>query len=187
MTHWYIHYSSLLLQYYYYRLKEDPSHSLAPSYRTLFDNVDQTVDLQGYKNIYPLHLKTISIAGLPCEDVPCVEVWDSSGKIFSSHVGWKQTNMCTWNSEFGDGFFRVSQNILGDFAVICRFGGRLAHTKDKSTLIFKYQNNTGWLTNIKFIHQIHTVIPHIHAFIHLSLSFIHAFIHYIHICNISLS
>lgn len=45
------------------RLKDDPRRSLAPSYRTLFENVDKTVEHQGYTNIYPLHLKTINIAG----------------------------------------------------------------------------------------------------------------------------
>ncbi len=32
------------------RLKGDPNHSLAPSYRTLFENVDKTVDSDGYLN-----------------------------------------------------------------------------------------------------------------------------------------
>lgn len=131
-----------------YRLKGDPNHALDPSYRTLFSNVDKTVNNEGYLNSQPLHLKTLTIAGLPVEEIPCVEVWDLSGKIFSSHVGWKHTNMCTWNAEYGDGYFRVSQNIVGDFAVICRFGGHLANTKDKSTLIFKYQNSTGNNTTI---------------------------------------
>ena len=31
----------------------------------------------------------------------------------------------------------------GDFSVMCRFGGHHALTRDKTTLIFKYQNNTG--------------------------------------------
>ena len=125
------------------RLKCDPNITLAPSYKTLFDNVDKTVDNDGYQNIFPLHLKTITIAGLPVEEIPCVEVWDLSGKVFSSHVGWKHTSMCTWDGEYGDGYFQVAQNILGDFAIICRFGGQLANTKEKSTLIFKYQNTTG--------------------------------------------
>lgn len=125
------------------RLRADPSHSLAPSYRTLFENVDKTVDGQGYACTGPIHLKTLTIAGLPLEEIPCVEVWDLSGKVFSSHVGWKHTNMCTWDADYGDGYFRVSQDLLGDFSVICRFGGHLANTRDKSTVIFKYQNTTG--------------------------------------------
>lgn len=58
-------------------------------------------------------------------------------------MGWKHTSMCTWDSEYGDGYFQIDQNILGDFAIICKFGGQLANSKDKSTLIFKYQNTTG--------------------------------------------
>lgn len=69
------------ISYPIYRLKCDPNNSLAPSYKTLFDNVDRTVDCDGYENILPLHLKTITIAGLPVEDIPCLEVWDLSGKV----------------------------------------------------------------------------------------------------------
>lgn len=71
----------LCLLYYVRRLKCDPNNSLAPSYKTLFDNVDRTVDCDGYENTLPLHLKTITIAGLPVEDIPCLEVWDLSGKV----------------------------------------------------------------------------------------------------------
>jgi hypothetical protein len=66
-----------------------------------------------------------------------------NGIVFNSHTGWKSTNKCTWSSEYGDGFFRVSHDILGDFSVMCRFGGHHAMTRDKTTLIFKYQNSTG--------------------------------------------
>lgn len=64
-------------------------------------------------------------------------------QVFGSHVGWKHTCMCTWDADYGDGYFQVGQNILGDFAITCRFGGQQANTKEKSTLIFKYQNSTG--------------------------------------------
>lgn len=64
-----------------YRLKCDPQNSLAPSYRTLFRNVDLTVDNDGYENVLPLHLKSVAIAGLPTEEIPCLEVWDLSGKV----------------------------------------------------------------------------------------------------------
>jgi len=61
--------------------------------------------------------------------------------------------MCTWNGDFGDGFYRVSQPVLGDFSVICRFGGDLAATKDKTTLIFKYQNSTGIMASLISINR----------------------------------
>ena len=117
--------------------------TLAPSYRILFENVDKTVDNCGYPNRHPLHLKCLAISGLPVDEIPCVEVWDMHGLVFNSHAEWKSTNKCTWSSEYGDGFFRVSHDILGDFSVMCRFGGHHALTRDKTTLIFKYQNNTG--------------------------------------------
>ena len=121
----------------------DVKPTLAPSYRILFENVDKTVDTGGYPNRHPVHLKCLAISGLPVDEIPCVEVWDMHGLVFNSHAGWKSTNKCTWSSEYGDGFFRVSHDILGDFSVMCRFGGHHALTRDKTTLIFKYQNNTG--------------------------------------------
>jgi len=72
---------NVFLLHFSHRLKCDPNNSLAPSYKTLFDNVDRTVDCDGYENTLPLHLKTITIAGLPVEDIPCLEVWDLSGKV----------------------------------------------------------------------------------------------------------
>jgi hypothetical protein len=127
------------------RLKGDPAHSLAPSYRNLFTNVDKIVDNDGYLNTEPKYLKTITVAGLPVEEIPCIEVWDLNGMIFSSHSGWNADSSCTWNADYGDGFFKISKFVLGDFSIICRFGGNLASTKDKSTLIFKYQNTTAFL------------------------------------------
>ena len=85
----------------------------------------------------------------------------SISQVFGSHVGWKHTSMCTWDSEYGDGYFQVDQNILGDFAIVCKFGGQLANSKDKSTVIFKYQNTTGECRFILFFIFISTFLPDI--------------------------
>jgi hypothetical protein len=109
----------------------------------LFENVDKAIDGGAYPNPLPLHLKCISISSIPVEDIPCVEVWDRRGLVFSSHSGYNTTDKCGWSSEFGDGFYKVNSEILGDFSVLCRFGGSHAMTRDKTTLIFRYQNSTG--------------------------------------------
>ena len=64
----------------------------------LFENVDKIVENSGSINIEPLHIKTLTISGLPVEDIPCVDIFDLNGLVFSSHIGWKQTNLCTWNA-----------------------------------------------------------------------------------------
>ena len=127
------------------RSQTDVKPTLAPSYRILFENIDEAVNHGSYPNISTLHLKCVAISGLPVDEIPCVEIWDTTGVIFNSHSGLKSTNKCTWSSEYGDGFFRVAQDILGDFSVMCRFGGSHATTRDKTTLIFKYQNSTAFL------------------------------------------
>jgi hypothetical protein len=127
------------------RLKKDAIPSLSPSYRILFENVDRSTDYGGSPNPFPLHLRSLSISGLPVDEIPCVEVWDMSGLVFSSHRGSTyNTDHCSWAAEYGDGFYRIGMDIIGDFSVMCRFGGSHALTRDKTTLIFKYQNSTGF-------------------------------------------
>ena len=127
------------------RLQSDTKPVLAPSYRILFENIDKAVDHGGYPNPQPMHLKCIAVSGLPVDEIPCVEVWDMAGQLFASHVQWKHTNKCTWSADYGDGFFRVAQDLQGDFSVLVRFGGHHALTRDKTTLIFKYQNSSAFL------------------------------------------
>eukprot|EP01038_Epipyxis_sp_PR26KG_P012794 gene12794-17153_t len=125
----------------------DRNQTLAPSYRILFENVDKTVNNGGYLNNAPMYLKNLTLSSLPVEELPCIEVWDLSGLIFSSYIGLDPVAVCDWDEEDGDGFFKISKNILGDFSIVCRFGGHLATTKDKSTTIFKYQNSTAFIPN----------------------------------------
>jgi hypothetical protein len=42
-------------------------------------------------------------------------------QVFGSHASNRHTSMCTWDAEYGDGYFSVGQNILGDFTVVCRY------------------------------------------------------------------
>jgi hypothetical protein len=128
------------------RSQTEVKPTLAPSYRILFENIDQAINLGAYANRKPMHLKCVAIAGLPLDEIPCIEVWDTvNGLIYSSHSGTKVSHRCTWSADYGDGFFTVAQDIIGDFSILCRFGGNNALTKDKTTLIFKYQNHTGFL------------------------------------------
>ena len=120
---------------------------LAPSYRQFFDNTDRSMDMDG-DEVAPkrLHLKSMSVGGLPVDDKPCVEVLTADGMIFSSYpVNGAPSNKreSMWSSEFGDGIFRIGLDIIGDFSVICRFGGTHLKTRDHTPLIFKYQHNTG--------------------------------------------
>ena len=118
---------------------------LSPSYRTLFENVNAVVNHGGYQNTRPLHLSSLQLTGFPVEDIPCLEIWDMTGLIYTSHCGMVATEMCSWSADYGDGFYRVGVDIRGDFSVMCRFGGPHTLTRDKTTLIFKYQHNTGFL------------------------------------------
>ena len=104
-----------------HRVLCDVKPTLAPSYRILFENVDKTVDSGGYPNRHPVHLKCLAISGLPVDEIPCVEVWDMHGLVFNSHDKFKSTSKCTWSSEYGDGFFRVSHDILGAYVGVDRY------------------------------------------------------------------
>ena len=115
------------------------SISLAPSYRILFENVDRAVDHGAFYTHKPLHLRCIALSGLPVDDIPCVEIWGMRGLIFCSHDGDAPKEGSTWSAEFGDGFFKVGTEVLGDFCIMVRFGGSGVATRDKTTLIFKYE------------------------------------------------
>jgi hypothetical protein len=88
------------------------------------------------------------MAGLPVDEMPCLEIWETDRLVFSSHLIDQDDNgKLTWNAEYGDGYFNISEDIIGDFSIMCRFGGEFANKRDKTTLIFKYQNNTAFLSN----------------------------------------
>jgi hypothetical protein len=129
---------------------------LSPSYCIFFQNFDLVVDRNGrFPNpSHCIHLTSVSISGLPVDELPSVEIWDSCrGLVFASHActdgdgdcDLVPTAQCSWSDQFGDGLFRASCDILSDFAVICRFGGEHARIRDKTTLIYKYQNNAAFL------------------------------------------
>lgn len=126
-----------------FRVRASVTPSLSPSYRILFENVDKYVNYGGSPNPFPLHLQCLAMASLPVDEMPCVEVWDTTGLVFNSHTGMNSTTQCKWSGSYGEGVFRVGENIIGDFSIMCRFGGQHALTRDKTTLIFKYQNSTG--------------------------------------------
>ena len=68
-----------------------------------------------------------------------------NGPLFCSYDGNSPRDDCTWFADYGDGKFNIEKVILGDFSILCRFGGRHAMTRDRTTLILKYQNCTAFL------------------------------------------
>jgi len=127
------------------RIKLQSTPSLAPSYRVLFENIDNTVNNKCLPNPYSLILKSISISGLPVDELPCIEVWDVTGPLFSSYEGVTPNKSCSWSAEYGDGHFIIGKDLIGDFSILCRFGGKHSLARDRTTLIFKYQNSTAFL------------------------------------------
>ena len=125
-----------------YRNLKDLQHSQSMSYNILFENIDKTVDFGGYPNRFPVQLKNIAITGLPADEAPIIEVRDIHGRVYNS-LHTDDSESPSWSTEFGDGSFLISHDILGDFTITCRFGGLHSATKDNSTVIFTYQNNTG--------------------------------------------
>lgn len=127
------------------RVRDHVAPALSPSYRILFENVDRFVNHGGSPNPFPLHLKCLALAALPVDEIPCVEVWDVTGLVYNSHSGAQQNDNCKWSEFYGDGLYHTDVDVFGDFSIMCRFGGQHALTRDKSTLIFKYQNSTAFL------------------------------------------
>lgn len=133
---------------------DDSSYSLTNSYKTLFKNIDYFTD-DKCNNNNPKYLKVITLSGLPVEEIPFIEIYsvDYNNKNISESVSklvytsHSDLTLCRWMSEEGEGFFRVGIHLTGDFMIVCRFGGELAEQRDKSTLIFKYQNSMAFINN----------------------------------------
>jgi hypothetical protein len=144
------------------RSPESVLSDLPPSLHTFFRNFDAAIELGGYMNRKPLLLKAITIQGVPLEEQPCIDVWDSSGHhVYSSHPHlWTDlivsdidvlpnildNNIITsrWADE--EGFFLVNRIVQGDFIVLCRFGGAYAPDyTDASKILFRYANTTGFM------------------------------------------
>eukprot|EP01035_Chromulina_nebulosa_P021343 gene21343-27652_t len=100
-----------------------PSPILSPSYKIFFDNVDKTMNVDA---------TAIVSAYIPVD------------LIVNKVIVSDDSSSCTWLSDEGQGIFRINQKINGDFSLLCRFGGSVASLRDKSSLIFKYQNNTAF-------------------------------------------
>jgi len=129
---------------------------LPPSLRLFFQQFDTALNIGGYLNRKPLLLRAIALQGVPVEDKPCLDIWDSSQRhVYSSHPEiWASNstshrNLSTssqWIDE--EGFYKVDVCLDGDFLMLCRFGGGFAKdtaTHDPSKILFRYSNNTGFL------------------------------------------
>ncbi|GMH92565.1 hypothetical protein TL16_g12382 [Triparma laevis f. inornata] len=122
------------------------SNSIPPSLKQFFRNFDDCCELSGFPNPETLVLKSIMISGVPVDDIPCIDIWSSSAQIYSSmdpndSVSEERQQ---WDEE--EGFFKVDLNILGDFVIICRFGGEYANDlNDPTKVLFRYANSTGFL------------------------------------------
>ena len=138
---------------------------LSPAYNTLFTNFDMLVNQHGSlpNPSQTVQLCEIVITGLPMEDTPSIEIYDvCNGLVYQSHdylgdsaAEYLCREQCIWSGEYGNGSYVLTNCVLtSDFAIVCRFGGEYASVKDRTTLIFKYQNHAGFIsmnnnTNIK--------------------------------------
>jgi len=138
---------------------ENLDYLIPPTLKTLFVNFDAMVECGGAIQRERLVLRAVTLQGLPVEDMPRVDIWDERGLVFTSHSrksggdhesedgnhdsnGEKKT--MKWADE--DAYYRVNKIILGDFLLLCRFGGEYAHdTDDPTKVILRYRNNTSFL------------------------------------------
>jgi hypothetical protein len=137
---------------------------LPPSLHLFFRQFDSTVDMGSFLNRKPLLLRAVALQGIPVEDKPCLDIWDSSQRhIYTSHpeiwdkddpVRRRMSNASKGNkptSQWADeeGFYKVNAVLDGDFLLLCRFGGDFAKetiVHDPSKILFRYANTTGFLS-----------------------------------------
>ncbi|GMI09629.1 hypothetical protein TrVE_jg9695 [Triparma verrucosa] len=119
------------------------SNSIPPSLKQFFRNFDDCCELSGFPNPSTLTLKSIGISGVPVDDIPCIDIWSSSSQIYSSSAVDSES-LQQWDEE--SGFYKINLDILGDFVIICRFGGEYKEdVNDPTKVLFRYANSTGFL------------------------------------------
>ena len=118
---------------------------IPPSLQSVFRNFDELMELGGCANPKPLLLRAIAIQGVPVEDKPCIDIWDSDQKhLYSSLTNDLDSH---WSDD-DDGFYKVNKILEGDFCLLCRFGGDMAmDMTDPSKVLFRYANHTGFLSS----------------------------------------
>eukprot|EP00547_Thalassionema_nitzschioides_P012258 CAMPEP_0194264372 /NCGR_PEP_ID=MMETSP0158-20130606/47550_1 /TAXON_ID=33649 /ORGANISM="Thalassionema nitzschioides, Strain L26-B" /LENGTH=568 /DNA_ID=CAMNT_0039004607 /DNA_START=190 /DNA_END=1893 /DNA_ORIENTATION=- len=124
------------------------SQHIPPSLRQFFYNFDESLELNQVLNPKPLFLRAVALQGVPVDDKPCIDIWDSSQRhVFSSQNTAEDSQ---WADE--EGFYIVNCNLEGDFCLLCRFGGIYANDQnhDPSKVLFRYTNSTGFLSSGTF-------------------------------------
>ena len=83
---------------FYLRRSREPSGTLTganatvldrvpPSIHRFFRNFDIALDVGSFPSTKPVLLKYILVRGMPVEDLPCIDLWDTSrGHFFASHL-----------------------------------------------------------------------------------------------------
>jgi hypothetical protein len=137
---------------------ENIIRQIPPSLKLFFGQFDRVLQLGGFLNRKPLLLRAIMIQGVPVEDQPCIDIWDSSQQhVYSSHppvsTSTPRNNkkpISQWVDE--EGFYRINAVLDGEFLVLCRFGGDPAqlskerNVHDPSRILFRYTNTTGFMS-----------------------------------------
>ncbi len=131
---------------------------LPPSLNLFFEQFDRALHSGGFLNRKPLLLRAIMLQGVPVEDQPCIDIWDSSQKhVYSSNPPVTLSNprnnvkpISQWVDE--EGFYRINAVLDGEFLILCRFGGDSAQLSkeqnihDPSKILFRYTNTTGFMS-----------------------------------------
>lgn len=125
----------------------DPNATLdniPPSLITFFRNFDSCTRLANVMNPKPLLLRAIAVQGVPVDDKPCIDIWDSKEQhVYASN---NDDSLSQWADE--EGFYRVNCVLEGDFVLLCRFGGPyMDETNDPSKVLFRYANTTGFMAS----------------------------------------
>lgn len=80
------------------------------------------------------------------DDMPCVEVYDHHHKIYTSTKPESCQGAPSWQDDGGEYPLMEGVKVLGDFVVVCRFGGQMSGSEhDPAKTLFRYVGHTGFL------------------------------------------
>lgn len=84
------------------------------------------------------------VEAVPVEDMPCIDIWDGANEKVYSSVAAPEASK-EWQEEAGV-YCDINARLLGDFVLLCRFGGKYARDEeDTRKILFRYVGNTAFL------------------------------------------
>ena len=109
----------------FHNADHDVGEKIPPSLKNFFYNFDCFVEYGTFPLLHPnsshhrLLLRAITIQGVPVEDMPVLDIYDSKSNLIYTSISSIDVGTDDWGDE--EGFYKINTKLTKDFCIICRF------------------------------------------------------------------